>query len=128
MGNSLIWFYILVVIGVFASACSQLLLKKSADETPVTVKGYGLWVKVKGIIHAMLNWRVITAYAIFFGSLFINITAMSKGVNLKDMPILESLGYVFVPLLSFIVLKENISKRTLVSIIFILIGIYIFYL
>lgn len=75
----------------------------------------------------MLNWRVILAYAIFFGSLFINITAMSKGVNLKDLPILESLGYVFVPILSCVILKEKIELRTIISILCILVGIYIFY-
>lgn len=53
---------------------------------------------------------------------------MSQGVNLKDLPILESLGYVFVPLLSYLVLKEKFTKRMLTSIALILIGIYIFYL
>ena len=81
----------------------------------------------RSFLRSMLNWRVITAYGIFFGSLLVNITAMSKGVKLKDMPILESLGYVFVPLLSYMVLKEEITKRTLVSIVLILIGIYVFY-
>ena len=76
----------------------------------------------------MLNWRVIVAYTIFFGSLLINITAMGKGVQLKDMSILESLGYIFVPLLSYLVLKEEITKRTLASMALILLGIYIFYL
>ena len=109
-------FYILVIAGIFLSACSQLLLKKSADR------------EHRSFLRSMLNWRVITAYAIFFGSLLINITSMSKGVKLKDMPILESLGYVFVPLLSYMVLKEKITKRTLVSIVLILIGIYVFYL
>ena len=109
-------FYILVIAGIFLSACSQLLLKKSADR------------KHRSFLRSMLNWRVITAYTIFFGSLFINITAMSKGMKLKDMPILESLGYVFVPLLSYMVLMEKITKRTLVSIALILIGIYVFYL
>lgn len=109
-------FYILVVIGIFASSCSQLLLKKSADKNNV------------GLIRSMLNWRVIVAYVIFFGSLFINITAMSRGVQLKDLPILESLGYIFVPMLSYVVLKEKISKRTIVSIMLILTGIYVFYL
>lgn len=109
-------FYLLVVAGIFLSACSQLLLKKSADR------------EHRSFLRSMLNWRVIVAYGIFFGSLLINITAMSKGVKLKDMPILESLGYVFVPLLSYMVLKENITKRTLVSIMLILIGIYVFYL
>lgn len=53
---------------------------------------------------------------------------MSKGVNLKDMPILESLGYIFVPMLSFFVLKEKITKRTIVSVSLILLGVIVFYL
>lgn len=110
------WFYLLVVVGIFCSACSQLLLKKSANK------------EHKNFFSSLFNWRVITAYAIFFGSLVINVTAMGKGVQLKDMPILESLGYVFVPLLSYLVLKEQVSKRTMISIFFILLGIYIFYL
>lgn len=108
-------FYILIVFGVFASACSQLLLKQSAD------KQYKSW------LASMLNWRVILAYAIFFGSLLINITAMSKGVNLKDLPVLESLGYIFVPVLSWFVLKEKIDRRMLLSMTLIIIGIIIFY-
>lgn len=110
------WYYVLVISGIFLSACSQLLLKKSADQ------------QHSNFLASMLNWRVILAYAIFFGSLFINITAMSHGVNLKDLPILESLGYVFVPILSFVVLKERIELKTLFSISSILVGIYIFYL
>lgn len=53
---------------------------------------------------------------------------MSNGVNLKDMPILESLGYIYVPLLSLLVLKEKISKRTVASVLLIAMGIIIFYL
>ena len=53
---------------------------------------------------------------------------MSRGLELKELAMLESLGYVFVPLLSFLVLKENISKRTIYAIIVILLGIFVFYL
>ena len=109
-------YYSIVIAGIFLCACSQILLKKSADR------------KHKNFFASMLNWRVIVAYGIFFCSLIINITAMSKGVHLKDMPILESLGYVFVPLLSFLILKEKVSKRTILSIGLILVGIYVFYL
>lgn len=108
-------FYLLVILSIFASACSQILLKQSADS------------KHKSWLASMLNWRVILAYAIFFGSLLINITAMSKGVNLKDLPVLESLGYVFVPILSWFILKEKIDKRMLLSMTLIIIGIIIFY-
>lgn len=109
-------FYILVVIGIFASSSSQLLLKKSACR------------EHSSFADSMFNWRVLTAYAIFFSSLFINITAMSHGVNLKDFPILESLGYIFVPFLSSILLKENITRKTIGAIALIILGIYIFYL
>ena len=109
-------YYLLVVAGIFASACSQVLLKKSATEE------HG------SLVASILNKRVIMAYAIFGMSILINITAMSKGVNLKDLPILESLGYVFVPLISYFFLREVITTRTIVSILLILLGIYIFYL
>ena len=110
------FYYLLVVVGVFASACSQLLLKKSAN------------IKRDNFIASIINWRVLLAYTIFFGSLFVNITAMGKGVNLKDLPILESLGYVFVPLLSFVFLKETISRRSIISIVLIIVGVCLFYL
>jgi drug/metabolite transporter (DMT)-like permease len=109
-------YYLLMAAGIFACSASQLLLKKSA-----TMQWRSRWA-------FMLNWRVIVAYGIFFCSLMINLFAMHKGVNLKDMPILESLGYVFVPLLSYVFLKERISRRMVVSILLILAGIYVFYL
>lgn len=112
--SEIVLFYILVSIGVFLCACSQLLLKKSAERV------HSCW------IASILNWRVILAYGIFFGSLFVNITAMQHGVELKSIPIIESLGYIFVPLLSFLVLKEKLSKRTIASMLFILIGVIIF--
>lgn len=71
---------------------------------------------------------VILSYGIFFCSLLINIWAMSRGLELKELAMLESLGYVFVPLLSYLVLKESVSKRTIYAIVIILIGISVFYL
>lgn len=109
-------YYLLVIVGIFACACSQLLLKTSAQKDH------------KGLIREMFTWRVFTAYAILFASLLINITAMGKGVNLKDLPILESLGYIFVPVLSYLVLKEKLSAPIIVSMVLILTGIVIFYL
>ncbi len=110
------FFYALLILGIFASSCSQILLKKSAD------------MKHRSWIGSMLNWRVITAYLIFFSSLFINITAMGNGVEMKELPIMESLGYVFVPILSYFFIGEKITKRVCLSIALILLGIYVFYL
>ena len=110
-------FYLIVILGVLASSASQLLLKKSAS------------VEHRSPIYTLLNWRVILAYYALLGlSLIANIFAMSKGVQLKDMPILEATGYIFVPLLTWLILHERIDRRTLASIGLILAGIVVFYL
>ena len=71
---------------------------------------------------------IIISYGILFGSLLINIWAMGNGLQLKEMAMLESLGYMFVPILSFLFLKETISKRTLMAILLIIGGLLVFYL
>ena len=108
--------YILVILGILSCSLSQLLLKKSANK------------EHRSSIFEVINPLVVFSYIIFFCSLLINIWAMSRGLELKELAMLESLGYVFVPLLSFLVLKENISKRTIYAIIVILLGIFVFYL
>lgn len=109
-------YYICVILGIFACSLSQLMLKKSANNMH------------KSMVAEFVNPWVITAYTIFFGSLLINIWALSKGVMLKELAILEALGYIFVPILSFFVLKERISFRTIGGIGVILFGILVFYL
>lgn len=109
-------YYLLVVLGIFASSCSQVLLKKSATQE------HG------SMLSSIFNKKVIIAYTIFGMSILINVTAMGKGVNLKDLPILESLGYVFVPIISFVFLKEEITKQTITSIFLILLGVFLFYM
>lgn len=109
-------YYLIVISGIFACSLSQLLLKKSA----ITAN--------KSHIYTIVNPRVIFAYVIFLGSLLINIWAMSKGIQLKEMAMLESLGYVFVPLLSFLLLKEQIDGRVILGIFIIILGIFVFYL
>lgn len=108
-------YYLFVLLGVFACSASQLLLKKSASE------------EHHSAISVMLNWKVMLSYAIMFVTLVINIFAMKNGVQLKDMPILEASGYIFVPILSMLFLSEKIKKNNIVAIGLILIGIVVFY-
>ena len=108
--------YLLVIFGIFSCSLSQLFLKKSANR------------EHKSKLYEIVNPLVISSYVIFFCSLLINIWAMSCGVELKEMAMLESFGYVFVPLLSYFVLKETISLRTISAIAVILFGIFVFYL
>ena len=108
--------YLFVILGIFSCSLSQLLLKKSAK------------VDHSSKIYEVLNPMVFIAYAVFFCSLLVNIWAMSKGVQLKEMAMLESLGYVFVPILSFIILKEKISHRTICATCMVILGVFVFYL
>lgn len=108
-------YYLFVITGIFACSLSQLLLKRSANK------------EHSSRIYEMLNPLVIVAYGIFFCSLIVNIWAMSHGVQLKEMAMLESLGYIFVPLLSVVLLKEQVSKRMVCGILLIIFGIVVFY-
>ncbi len=109
-------FYILVAIGVFLSSCSQILLKKSARREHTSK------------VSEILNMQVIIAYCVLFISVIFNVIALSHGVNVKDLPILEALGYVFVPILSLVFLKEEITKRNAWALLVIICGIVVFYL
>ena len=104
-----------VIMGMFACSCSQILLKNSANR------------EHRSFVASLLNWRVMLAYAIFFGSMLINITAMSHGLNLKELPVLEASSYLFVPLLSFFFLKENLELREIGAMFLIVLGILVFY-
>jgi len=108
--------YLFVILGILSCSLSQLLLKKSAKADHSSK------------VYEILNPMVIIAYAVFFCSLLINIWAMGKGILLKEMAMLESLGYVFVPILSFVILKENISRRTICATLMVVLGIFVFYL
>ena len=108
--------YIIVVLGIFACSLSQLLLKSSANHPH------------KSRIYEIVNPWVIVAYMIIFVALLINIWAMGRGLQLKEIAVLESLGYIFVPLLSYLFLSEDITPKTIVAVIIIIIGLIIFYL
>lgn len=79
-------------------------------------------------LFEILNTQVTVAYLVLLGSLLVNIWAMSCGLQLKELAMLESLGYIFVPLLSLIILKEKITKRCVTAICIIVFGLIVFYL
>lgn len=106
-------FMLLLCAGTFFTAFSQLLLKQSANKT------------YKHPIYEYLNWQVITAYAIFVGVLLLNTYAFTQ-VDMKYGSVIDTLSYVFVMLLSFIILKEKFSKGKVVGNLIIILGIVIY--
>ena len=108
-------YYILYLISVTIAAFSQLLLKKSANRTH------------ESLLKEYLNPYVIGGYGLLVMSMLLTIGAY-RGLAYKNGPIIESLGYVLVMLLSGIFLKEKITARKIAGTALILVGILVFYL
>ncbi len=104
---------LIMVFGSLIASISQIMLKKSAQKQyPSKLKEY-------------LNPLVIIAYILFFGTTFISMYAL-KVVPLSMSPILEASGYIFVAILSFILLKEKMTKKQLLGMALILTGIVVY--
>ncbi|MBQ2972181.1 MAG: EamA family transporter [Ruminococcus sp.] len=111
--NEKLLFSIIFIVGVFISSISQIMLKKSAQkEYDSKIKEY-------------LNPKVIFAYIIFFGATLCSIWAYTV-IPLSLGPILESAGYIFVAVLSWLFLKEKITFKKAVGLSIIIIGIIIY--
>ena len=109
-------YYALVVFDVFIAALAQMLLKSSSMN------------KHKSFIFEYLNLKVIGGYSIMVLSLLLNIFALNHGVLLKELSIIESSSYMFVPALSFLFFKEKISWRKAGAIAVIMLGVVVFFM
>ncbi|MBO4648245.1 MAG: EamA family transporter [Lentisphaeria bacterium] len=97
----------------FLSAVSQILLKSSTrDEHPTMLSRY-------------LNGKVITAYAIFFATLFMNIYAFSV-VPFKYGSVIMASSYTFTLILAALLLKERPTWRSICGNLMILAGIAVY--
>ncbi|MBP3772411.1 MAG: EamA family transporter [Treponema sp.] len=103
----------ILILSVFISALSQVLLKKSA------LKSYA------SFIREYLNFYVIPAYAIYFLAVFLDLLALRK-VPVSFVPVAEASSYIFVLLFGRIFFKETFSKRKILAMILILAGIIVF--
>lgn len=108
-------YYLLVISSVFLAACAQMLLKQGARQQ------YANWWR------QYANGWVIGGYAIMFGTMVLNIFSMSKGVQIKELSIIESMSYLFVPALSFLIFKEKLTWRKIFAIAIIITGVIVFF-
>ena len=107
--------YIIVISSVFIAACAQMLLKQGARQQ------YDTWWR------QYINGWVIGGYAIMLGTMLMNIFAMSRGVLVTEVSIVESMSYLFVPILSFVIFKERLTWSRVGAIFVIIIGIIMFF-
>ena len=108
-------FLFIALCSVVIASFSQVLLKMGAGKT------------YNSKIREYLNFYVITGYGMLFGSMVLTIIAYSH-LSYLSVPVVEAVGYILVPILSYFIFKEKLSKRKILGIAFILTGIVIYYL
>jgi len=111
--NNVLLFSIVMVIAVFVSSCSQILLKRAADK------------KYNSKLAEYLNWHVIFAYGLFGLAALTNMYVL-RHIPLSLAPILESTGYIFIVILGLLFLREKLNKKQIIGMLLIVTGIIIF--
>ena len=112
MTRSTILYACVLLMGVFISAVSQVLLKKAALRKYATpLKEY-------------LNPYVIAAYTIFVLSTLLSIIAY-RGIPLSMGPILEATSYLYVTFFGVKLFSEKINRKKILALCFIVAGILI---
>lgn len=106
-------YYMIAVFSCMMSSFSQILLKKSAEKEK-TAK----WKEY-------LNIYVIMGYAILVSCMLLTVLAY-RGLPFKYGAILESLGYLYVMILSRIFLGEKLTKKKVAGNIIIVVGVIVF--
>lgn len=108
-------YFLLLVLSVIVSSFSQILLKKSAQ------KDYN------SLLQEYLNPNVILGYGMMVISTVLVILAY-RGIEYKNGPVVEALGYILILVLSFIFFREPITKKKVIGNVLVLLGIAVFYL
>lgn len=108
--NKFLWVF---MFSVFISSCSQIILKIGSK------KSY------KNKIKEYLNIYVLSGYCILGLATIFAIWSL-KGIELKSAPILNSVSYIYILVLSKIFLNEKISKQKIIGNLLIIVGVIVF--
>ena len=113
MNSTVALYALILLVSVFVSAVSQVMLKVSANrEHASTVREYA-------------NPLVIGAYAMFVLSTLMTVYAY-KEVPLSLGPVLESTSYLYVTAFGALIFKEKVTPRKLMALALIVGGICVF--
>lgn len=113
MTSTMFVFAALNLLGVFVSAISQVLLKRSAT------REYG------SVVREYLNPLVIFAYLLFVGATLLSVLSY-RVIPLSMGPMLDATGYLWVTLFGVTIFHERLGARRVVALALILTGIAIY--
>ncbi|MDO4647471.1 MAG: EamA family transporter [Eubacteriales bacterium] len=103
----------ILVLSVFLASISQIFLKVSANKT------------YSSRIREYLNIHVMIGYGLLFVSTILTMIGL-RYVPLSWQPMIESLSYIFVSGLGYLILKEKFGRRKLLGLGVILVGVFVF--
>ena len=109
-------YYLIVLFSVLMASGAQMLLKQGANANYPS-----FWKKYQ-------NPWVISGYGILGLSLLLNVYCMGHGIKVKEVSIIESFSYLFIPVLSWALFKERIGWKKMGAIAVIIGGIICFFL
>lgn len=101
------------LLGVFVSAVSQVLLKRSA------LSEHG------SVVREYLNPLVVVAYVLFLGATLLSVLSY-RGIPLSMGPILDATGYLWVTLFGVTIFHERLGARKLLALLLIVGGIVVY--
>lgn len=113
MNETMLVYSGVLLLSVFISSVSQVLLKKSALKT------------YDSPLKEYLNPLVVFAYVLFVGTTLLSVIAY-RGIPLSMGPVLEATGYLYVTLFGVLIFKEKMTPRKLLALGLILLGIAIY--
>lgn len=107
--------YLYAIAAVLIASASQVLLKKKANQAP------------KRFLDKFLNAPVILSYALLFSSMLLNSLALRK-MDMAVLPCITATSFLWIMLLSAIFLGEKPTKRKIIGITMILLGVLVSHL
>ena len=113
MTEKMFLYSLFLLLGVFVSAISQVMLKKAA------MRDYDNKIK------EYMNPLVIIAYTMFVGTTFLSILAY-KEIPISMGPVLEATSYIYVTIFGVKIFGEKINLRKIIALFLIIIGIIVY--
>ena len=113
MSSELLLYAGILLVSVFISSVSQVMLKKSALRT------------YDSPLKEYLNPLVIFAYVLFVGTTLLSVLAY-RGIPLSLGPVLEATGYIYVTIFGVLIFKERMTRGKLAALTLIVAGIVVY--
>lgn len=108
-------YMLVVILGVTIASFSQILLKKGAMRPHIS------------FIRDYLNAPVIIGYFMMAISVVCSMIAY-RGIDYMSVPVLEAIGFILVPILSYFFFGEKFTRNKVIGILLIFAGIFVYYL